>query len=148
MQGRRQNEYLAALHETTLGIVRHLDLEALLETLIERAVGLVSGHSAFIYLPQPGADVIEREYSTAKFEPSSSSGLRRGEGLAGKIWQTAEPMMVEDYQSWNGRSESFQADPLALPGELAGLLHQHGQEEPLGSTRLGPQLPGHEDERC
>jgi hypothetical protein len=51
-----QREFLAALHETTLGIVRHLDLEALLETLIERALGLVGGNSAFIYLPRREAN--------------------------------------------------------------------------------------------
>ena len=48
MRRRREREYLAALHETTLGSVRNLDLEALLETLIERAQGLAGGNSAFI----------------------------------------------------------------------------------------------------
>jgi len=145
MKGRHEREYMAALHETTLGIVADLDLEDLLATIIERAVGLVSGNSAFIYLPQPGADVLEREYSTAKFEPSSSSGLHRGEGLAGKIWQTGQPMMVEDYQSWNGRSESFQADPL---GPVLGVPLKSGTEITgiLGVTRPPGSLPFQQEE--
>jgi signal transduction histidine kinase len=109
---RRQSEYLAALHETTLGIVRDLELEDLLENLIERAVGLVDGNAAFIYLPRPGGEVIERRYTTSSFQRTRESVLRRGEGLAGKIWQTAEPMMVEDYQSWEGRAPVFQGEPL------------------------------------
>jgi len=125
MQGRRQSEYLAALHETTLGIVADLDLEDLLATIIERAVGLVDGNSAFIYVPREGGEALERRYTTSAFSPSPSEVLRRGEGLAGKIWQTAEPMMVEDYRSWNGRSESFQADPL---GPVLGVPLKSGSE--------------------
>ena len=74
MRRSRQREYLAALHETTLGIVRHLDLEALLETLIERAVGLAGGNSAFIYLPRPGGEVIERRYYTSTFPHPAELG--------------------------------------------------------------------------
>ena len=33
----RQKEYLAALHETTLGLINHLNLQDLLQTLITRS---------------------------------------------------------------------------------------------------------------
>jgi signal transduction histidine kinase len=139
-----QREFLAALHETTLGIVRHLDLEALLETLIERAVGLAGGNSAFIYLPRPGGEVIERRYYTSTFPAPQSSVLRRGEGLAGKIWQTAEPMVVEDYRSWNGHAASFEDHPLGpalgVPlksgSEVTGIL---GVTRPPGSPPFQPE---------
>ncbi len=134
----REREYLAALHETTLGIVRNLDLEALLETLIERAQGLAGGNSAFIYLPRPGGEVIERRYYTSTFPGLQSSVLRRGEGLAGKIWQTAEPLMVEDYRSWNGRAASFADHPL---GPVLGVPLKSGSEVTgiIGVTR--PPVP-------
>ncbi len=137
MDERKQNhqrEFLAALHETTLGIVRHLDLEALLETLIERAMGLAGGNSAFIYLPRPGGEVIERRYYTRTFPAPQSSVLRRGEGLAGKIWETAEPMVVEDYQSWNGHAASFEDHPL---GPALGVPLKSGKEVTgiIGITR-------------
>jgi len=139
-----QREFLAALHETTLGIVRHLDLEALLETLIERAVGLAGGNSAFIYLPRPEGEVIERRYYTSTFPAPQSSVLRRGEGLAGKIWQTAEPMVVEDYRSWDGHAASFEDHPLGpalgVPlksgSEVTGIL---GITRPPGSPPFQPE---------
>jgi hypothetical protein len=37
----RQNEYLSALHETTLGLMRRLDLDGLLETIVNRATQLL-----------------------------------------------------------------------------------------------------------
>jgi signal transduction histidine kinase len=145
VQRRRQSEYLAAMHETTLGIVGHLDLEALLESLIERAVGLARGNSAFIYLPKPGTDAIERKYSATTFQPGPASVLRRGEGLAGKIWQTGEPMMVEDYRSWEGHSVSFLEDPL---GPALGVPLKSGNEVTgiIGVTRPPGAPPFQQDE--
>jgi signal transduction histidine kinase len=134
MRRRREREYLAALHETTLGIVRNLDLEALLETLIERAQGLAGGNSAFIYLPRPDGEAIERRYYTSTFPGLQSSVLRRGEGLAGRIWQTARPMMVEDYRSWEGQAPSFAGHPL---GPVLGVPLTSGSEVTgiIGVTR-------------
>ena len=145
MRRRREREYLAALHETTLGIVRNLDLEALLETLIERAQGLAGGNSAFIYLPRPGGEVIERRYYTSTFPGLPSSVLRRGEGLAGKIWQAAEPIMVEDYRSWNGQAVSFADHPL---GPALGVPLKSGSEVTgiIGVTRPPGSPPFQQEE--
>jgi signal transduction histidine kinase len=131
---KRESEYLAALHETTLGIVGHLDLEDLLQAIIERARGLARGNWAFVYLPRAGEDLIERKYSTSVFQPSRTTVMRRGEGLAGKVWQTGEPMMVADYRSWDGHSASFQEDPL---GPAMGVPLKSGSEVTgiLGITR-------------
>jgi signal transduction histidine kinase len=145
MRRRREREYLAALHETTLGIVRNLDLEALLETLIERAQGLAGGNSAFIYLPRPGGEVIERRYYTSTFPGLQSSVLRRGEGLAGKVWQSAEPMMVEDYRSWNGQAVDFADHPL---GPVLGVPLKSGSEVTgiIGVTRSPGSPPFQQEE--
>jgi signal transduction histidine kinase len=145
IQRRREREYLAALHETTLGIVSNLDLEDLLKNLIERAAGLAGGNFAFIYLPRPGGEVLERRYSTSTFPPSQNVVLRRGEGLAGRIWQTAEPMMVEDYRSWDGRAPSFQDDPL---GPALGVPLKSGSEVTgiIGVTRPPGSPPFQQDE--
>ena len=48
---RRQNDYLAALHETTLGLMNHLDLAKLLEAIVGRATQLVN---AIVRLAVPG----------------------------------------------------------------------------------------------
>ncbi len=145
IQRRREREYLAALHETTLGIVSNLDLEDLLKNLIGRAAELAGGNFAFIYLPRPGGEVLERRYSTSTFTPSTNVVLRRGEGLAGRIWQTAEPMMVENYQRWEGRAPGFQDDPL---GPALGVPLKSGSEVTgiIGVTRPPGSPPFDQDE--
>ncbi len=145
MQRRREREFLAALHETTLGIVSDLDLEDLLKNLIERAAGLAGGNFAFIYLPRPGGEVLERRYSTSTVAPSQNLVLRRGEGLAGKIWQTGEPMMIEDYRSWDGHASIFKDDPL---GPALGVPLTSGGEVTgvIGVTRPPASPPFRQEE--
>jgi two-component sensor histidine kinase len=41
----------------------------------------------------------------------TGSVLHRGEGLAGKIWETGEPLIVDDYQQWEGRVSAYEGYP-------------------------------------
>ncbi len=145
MRQRREREYLDAMHETTLGIVGNLDLQELLETLIQRAVALARGNAAYIYTPRRGGEVLERRYASTTFPASQSATLHRGEGLAGKVWQTGEPMMIEDYRSWNGHAPSFQDDPL---GPILGVPLLSGREVigVIGVTRPPGSPPFEQEE--
>ena len=65
---RRQNEYLAALHETTLGLMNHLELAELLETIVGRATQLVDASFGWLYLVDPTLDVVEVKVATGALE--------------------------------------------------------------------------------
>ncbi len=98
-----QNEVMAALHETTLGLVSRLELTGLLETIVNRAGQLLNAPHGFIYLLAPGEDEMECKVSTGKL--SHLVGIRRkmGEGLSGKVWQSRQPIVVDDYDAWAER---------------------------------------------
>jgi PAS domain S-box-containing protein len=109
---RQQNEYLAALHETTLGLLSRLDLADLLEALITRAAQLLGTEHGFVYLVEPdisspGERVIDRKVGIGVFNQLIGTRLKPGEGLAGKVWQTGQPLVVNDYDNWSGRSAIF-----------------------------------------
>ncbi|MBW1913022.1 MAG: PAS domain S-box protein [Deltaproteobacteria bacterium] len=55
----QQNEYLLALHETSLGLINRLDMNELLEAIIERAALLAGTENGFIYLLDPGETEIK-----------------------------------------------------------------------------------------
>jgi len=67
-------------------------------------------------------------------QPSAQSylgiRLQLGEGVAGKVAQTLQPMIVNDYANWSGKSPKFKnaahqnlmAVPLLYEGELYGVL--------------------------
>ncbi|HEX9074732.1 MAG TPA: PAS domain S-box protein, partial [Anaerolineae bacterium] len=101
---RRQNIYLAALHETTLGIMSRLDVKELLETTVTRAIDLVGAAYGWVFLVTPEKDAVQATIGTGLFAGHIGERLKAGEGLAGTIWRTGQPMAVADYRDWSGRS--------------------------------------------
>ncbi|MGH2521982.1 MAG: GAF domain-containing protein [Anaerolineales bacterium] len=100
----RQNAYLAALHETSLGLMSRLDVKDLLSALVTRAEQLVGTEHGFIYLVAPGEAEMERQVGTGVFNVNRAPRLKPGEGLSGAVWQTGRPLVVNDYDNWPGRS--------------------------------------------
>jgi PAS domain S-box-containing protein len=100
---RRQKEYATALHETTLGLISHLDLESLLRNLVTRACQLLGTQNGFIYLVTPDGEEMERRVGVGVFDVDRVPRLKRGEGLSGRVWQTGLPLVVNDYDTWPGR---------------------------------------------
>ena len=100
---RRQNEYLAALHETTLGLINRFDVKDLLQAIISRATALVGISSGFIYLVEPDESEMRVQAEFGELGDLVRRRIRRGQGLSGRIWETGEPMVVDDYSVWPGR---------------------------------------------
>ena len=134
---RRQNEYLAALHETTLGVISRLDVAELLETLVERAADLVDASFGFAYEVVPGGDEIEVKVGTGWFHKYTGDRLKRGDALSGKVWASGQPMAVENFEAWAGyvHPEGEVGPALAVPlrsgTEVIGIL---GVARPLGAA--------------
>ncbi len=104
----RQNEYLAALHETTLGLLQRHDLNGLLEMLIRRVSQLLNTAHAFVYLVKPEEAMMECKLGVGAFTNFIGFRLKPGDGLAGKVWQQGEPLVIDDYDAWAGRLNNFE----------------------------------------
>jgi len=105
---RKQNVELEALHDTTLGVMHRLDLDDLLHELIERAGGLLETPHGYVYLGEPGRTEIECRLATGFFQRELGKRMVPGQGLAGRVWQSGEPLVVGDYDSWDGRDETVE----------------------------------------
>ena len=107
----RQKEYLAALHDTTLGLIGRLDLNELLVDLISRAAQLLGTQHGYIYLVEidqaSGEPILNRRLGIGVFAKLIGFRLKMGEGLAGKVWQTGQPKVVENYDAWAERAANF-----------------------------------------
>jgi PAS domain S-box-containing protein len=99
----RQNEYLRALHETSLGLIDKLDTEELLQTILERAAALAGTEHGYIYLLDPSGDYMEIRVGMGFFKNQLGRCVLIGEGMGGKVWQTGQPLVVNDYQNWPDR---------------------------------------------
>jgi GAF domain-containing protein len=87
-----------------------LELDSLLRAIVVRAIHLMEADDGGLYLYRPEQDALERAVSVGGTIPVGSL-LRRGEGLSGRVWETGEPLIVDDYQRWAGKASVFQTEP-------------------------------------
>jgi PAS domain S-box-containing protein len=127
---RRQNEYLNALHETSLGLIDRLDKEELLEAILQQAARLTGTEHGYIYLLEPDGDAMQMRVGMGFFKSQLGLQVKRGEGMGGGVWQSEQPMLVEDYRSWAGRLTAKSLDrlrtvvgiPLKYGGRIEGVI--------------------------
>lgn len=108
---RQQNEYLAALHDTTLAMIHHLDADDVLEAIVLRAGALVGTEHGYIYLverdEEANAEHLKVQVGVGIFRAYIGFRLQEGEGLSGKVWKTGQPFVVNNYDTWDGRATTF-----------------------------------------
>lgn len=101
----KDDDYAVAFHQTALAIMNRLDLNDALEAIVEHAARLAGTKHGFLHLRRPDADVMEMKVTVGGFAPNRGCEIAPGEGLSGRVWQSGEPMMVENYRAWEGRIE-------------------------------------------
>jgi signal transduction histidine kinase/DNA-binding response OmpR family regulator/HPt (histidine-containing phosphotransfer) domain-containing protein len=122
-QEKKLSRYLGALHETTLGLVSRLELNDLLEGIIGQAGQLMDCQHGFIFLVEPARGILECKVGRGYFGRLLGATLARGAGLAGRVWATGEPILVDDYDTWEGRSPAVEAGVL---GAVMGVPMKSG----------------------
>jgi len=108
----RQNEYLTALHETSLGLIDRLDKEELLEAVLHRAAMLTGTEHGYIYLLDSGQQQMQMRVGMGFFKGQLGRRVKKGEGMGGKVWETEKALLVPDYRSWPGRLHAPVLDDL------------------------------------
>jgi PAS domain S-box-containing protein len=127
---RRENEYLAALHETSLGLIDRLDKEELLEAILQRAALLTGTVHGYIYLLESDASFMQMRVGMGFFKSQIGLRVSSGEGLGGKVWQSEKFLLVDDYRTWDGRLAGRTFDslrcivgiPLKYEGRVEGVI--------------------------
>jgi len=112
---RGRAEELAALQATVLDITGPHDLPTLLKTVVERAARLVGASSGGMYLCDPGKQEARCVVSYNTPHDYTGATLKYGEGAAGIVAQTGEPLIVDDYRTWQGRAGAFEEERPSVP---------------------------------
>ncbi len=119
------------------------DLDELLHSIVSRAIELLEGTAGGIYLFRADQDLLEWVVATGPNVAPIGSIVHRGEGLVGRVWQTGEPLIVDNYQQWEGRLTT--ADVHSWGGVL-GIPIRYGQEHSqgdfLGVLNVMKESPG------
>ncbi len=141
----RQNETLAALHETAVGVAGARDAQGLLTALVERSVSLASAAYGWLYLVDDDRDELVAGIGTGMFLKHLGVRLKRGEGLAGRIWAEARPLSVDNYRFWDNRAGVFEGEPIG-PALGVPLYVERQVMGVIGLTRLVYSKPFSADE--
>src|SRR5574341_73820 len=126
---RRASEF-AALYETARDFATPRDLLTSLQTIVERATALLSAPAGGIFLYNAERCDLERVVTKGLPGPLKDMRLHLGEGMAGRVAQTRQPLIVDDYQAWEHRAWPYEGIPIRavvqVPmlygGELIGVL--------------------------
>ncbi|MBI5348033.1 MAG: GAF domain-containing protein [Chloroflexi bacterium] len=126
--GQRSNQF-ASLYEITNDIANEQDLYALLTIIVERATRLLNATGGGLYLYEAAQQEVVC-FIAQRVSVPVGARLKLGEGMAGKVAQTRQAMIVDNYQTWEGRSPKYDGVPikavLEVPmiyrGELIGVL--------------------------
>ena len=137
---------LAALHETAVGLIERLDVTELLETIVDRAGALVGTPHGYLYVAGSEESLLELRVGTGVFESWVGTPLTTGKALAGRVWETGQAMVVDDYRRWQSREPAFDAValhavvgvPLQAGGRVSGVfgLARIDEGEPFGEAEV------------
>ena len=120
---RRAAEF-SALYETSLEINSQPDLPALLNTIVERTARLLDVPMGGLYLVEEDGTSLRLAVSYGL--PQAYIGLRvqSGEGVAGRVALSGQPLVVENYRTWEGRLAVYDDEPfgriLGMPMKVRG----------------------------
>jgi PAS domain S-box-containing protein len=128
----RRAQQLAALQRTVLDLTTHQELPILLHDIVQRATELLHAPSGGLYLTDAKAREVRCAVSYNTVQDFTGTVLLYGEGAAGTVAETGQPLVVNDYRTWNHRAAPFEQDqpfravasaPMVWNGQVTGVIH-------------------------
>ncbi|MEA3341745.1 MAG: GAF domain-containing protein, partial [Chloroflexota bacterium] len=101
---KQRAEEMTALHETTLDITAQLEMPRLLNAIIARASDLLGATGGLIHLYDLARERLTAVTSYNLEKDYTGLTLAVGEGVAGKVFQAGEPLVIDDHRTWSGKS--------------------------------------------
>ena len=98
-------EINAALLDTMTDLSSKLELNHLLAAVLERAVSLLGVTGGELAIYHEDLKYLEVVASHNLGMNSGGVRLKHGEGAMGRVAETLKPLIIPDYQIWEGRSE-------------------------------------------
>ncbi|MEW6402831.1 MAG: GAF domain-containing protein, partial [Chloroflexota bacterium] len=123
---------MTLLYLTTLDLVTRHELPTLLQLIVERAASLLGTDSGGLYLCEPAEQQARCVISHNTLRDYAGTVLKYGEGAAGRVAQTGQPLIINDYHRWNGQAKIYAREkpfhkvlsvPITWADEVIGVLH-------------------------
>jgi signal transduction histidine kinase len=138
-EAKRRASEIAALYDTSQDISIQHHLPMILQNIVDRAQSLLNTAGGAIFLLDKAQHDFQIAVEIGVGMPIGTH-LPLHEGLGGRVFQTKQPLIVNDYQRWPERATALKQLPIGATicvpmmrrGELIGVLGVH---EVAGTTR-------------
>ena len=120
-----------ALRATMGDLSARLELSSLLQAALDRAVVLLKVSHGELAIYDQGAEelVVVASHNVGKTD-TTGTRMKVGEGAMGHVARTREPLIIDSYREWAGRSEQYAqvefhsvvVAPLLIGGQLVGAI--------------------------
>jgi response regulator RpfG family c-di-GMP phosphodiesterase/nitrate/nitrite-specific signal transduction histidine kinase len=136
LQLHRRADEFTALVEIMSELATQQDLSALLQVIAEKAMVLLNVANATITLYDPALD--ELAVTLIKgYQVPVGTRIRMGEGTIGRAAQARQPMIVNNYQTWEDRLPEFEAVPISAMMHVP-MVYQRELIGVLGVAEIEP----------
>jgi len=126
---------LDAVRVLALQVTAERDLETLLQAIVSNAMTLAHADGATLDLLDEGQGDLVVHISRQLAQDYTGQHLQVGQGLAGRVAQQGEPLIIDDYATWDGRVPELarqefagmMAIPLKWQTRVLGVISLHRQ---------------------
>jgi PAS domain S-box-containing protein len=124
----RRNQYLAALQETALDLLRQRNLDDLLNELVRRAAAMLDCEHGYLFIIDSSKNQMIQAAGIGLARSHIGQWRKLGVGIAGQAWEQNKTLVVDDYQQWVDRLPNFPfyraivAMPLHVASETVGVI--------------------------
>lgn len=127
---RRRVDELDALRATIADISAELALPRLLKAILQRATLLLDASGGDLGLYDAEANCIMIAVSHNMGDDYAGTRMSVGEGAMGKVAELIQPLIIDNYSAWQGKSPQYHsgpwhaviAVPLLIGGHLIGVI--------------------------
>ncbi len=127
---RRRADEQEALLASLADLSAELELSPLLQAVLGRAVGLLGASGGELAIFDEGRKELEIVANHNIGKESTGTRMALGEGAMGRVARTHEPLIIDDYQQWLGRSSQYgkvsahavMVTPLLIGSRLVGTI--------------------------
>ena len=110
-QLQKQNDYLSILHQITLDLLDHREINDLLQVIVDRSAVLLDAPFSELMLEEDGVLVVE-SFTDNQSNLKGDRVTREQGKLSWQAFDSHQPVILEDYAVWEHRREIY--DPQSL----------------------------------
>lgn len=113
---------MSALRATLTDITSELDVQALLQSILVRAIQLLNATGGELALYDKEQNQVTIVACHNMGEDFTGASIKPGDGVLGKVALNGEPLLIHDYKTWEGHLSNFRTSPwrsvAAVPLEI------------------------------